>query len=91
MATRNQLSNQNKTITSYKNHKDPNKTKKNPSDTTDQKSTIEKFKNLTKKSIFLRKRKTNYIIHPNTQKQQKINVSLIISDQENNATFIIKL
>ena len=46
-----------RTITSYKNHKYPKKTKRIQVIQQINKSTIEKFKNLTKKFMFLRKSK----------------------------------
>ena len=53
------------------------------------KQTIDKFKNLTKKFMFLRKSKYE-LQHPSkTQKQQRINASLIIADQEHNVTSIV--
>ena len=77
--TRNQLSYQNKTITSHTNHKNPNKTKRIQVIQQIEKSTIKKFKNLTKKSIFLRKNKNKLHYsskHIETTKYQRISYNL---------------
>ena len=79
---------QHRTTDSDKNHKDTKKTKRIQVIQQIKKSTIEKFKNLTKKSNFYVKTRPSYTIHPNTKQQQQINESLTISDQENNVTSI---
>ena len=70
---------QHRTTNSDKNHKDPKKTKRIQVIQQIKKSTIEKFKNLTKKSIFLRKNKNKLHYsskHIETTKYQRISYNL---------------